>query len=91
MIINSGSHVKETFASAFKSLVNGLAKQSEPVIFKLNVQDDEGASMRCKCSYTYEYLTFIDALNAEIWTHSVAIVVATDYRTDDHETTIFVL
>lgn len=91
MFIYSGSHVKETFASAFKSLVNSLAKQNEFVSFKLNVQNDEGASMSCHYSYAYEHLTFIDELNAEISAHGVAIVVATDYRPDTIETTIFVV
>lgn len=91
MIIYSGSHVDETFLSAFKTIVNGLAKQNEPVSFKLNVQDDEGASMTCRCSSTYEYLTFIDALDSEIRKHGIAIVIATDYRPDTVETTIFVV
>ena len=91
MIIYSGSHVKETFASAFKSLANDLAKQNEPVSFKLNVQDGEGVSMSCPYTSAYEHLTFIDALNAEISAHGVAIVLATDYRPDTTETTIFVV
>ena len=91
MIVYSGSHVKETFASEFKSFANDLAKQNEPVSFKLNVQDGVGVSMTCHYSSAYEHITFIDALNAEISAHGVAIVVATDYRPEDLETTIFVV
>ena len=91
MIIYSGSHVKETFSSAFKSFVNCLARQKAPVNFRLNVQDGDCASMGCNFSYAYEYLTFIDKINAEISTHGVAIVVATDFRNDITETTIFVV
>lgn len=91
MIIYSGSHVKETFASAFKSFVDGLARQNAPVRFTLNVQDGDCASMICNCPYAYEYLTFIDKINAELSTHGVAIVVATDFRNYIAETTIFVV
>lgn len=91
MIIYSGSHVKETFTSAFKSIVNGLAKHNERVSFKLNVQDDESASIDCNYSYAYEHIAFMDKLNAEISAHGVAIVVANDYRTDTVENTIFVV
>lgn len=91
MIVYSGSHVNETFASAFKSIVNSLAKQNEPVSFKLNVQDDESTSMTCRNSFAYEYLTFIDTLDSEIREHGIAIVIATDYRPVTVETTIFVV
>ena len=91
MYFYPGSHVKETSASAFKTLVNGLTKANEPVSFTLNVQDDEDASMICRYSSAYEYLTFIAALNAEVSAHYVAIVVATDYRPDTVETTILVV
>ena len=91
ILLKNGSHVKETFASAFKSIVNGLAKQNERVSFKLNVQDGECASMDCNYPYAYEYLTFIEALNEEISEHGVAIVVSTDFRNDNHENTIFVV
>lgn len=91
MIIYSGSHVKETFASAFKTIVNGLAKQNEHVSFKLNVQDGESASIDCNYSYAYEHIAFIDELDSEILAYGVAIVIATDYRTDTLENTIFVV
>lgn len=91
MIIYSGSHVKEIFSSAFKSLVDDLARQKAPVNFRLNVQDGDCASMGCNFSYAYEYLTFIDKINAEVSAHGMAIVVATDFRNDTTETTLFVV
>ena len=90
-IINDGSHVNDTFASAFKTLVNGLAKANEPVNFYLNVQDGESIRISCSYSYAYEHISFIDALDAEILAHGVAIVTANDYRNDARETTLFVV
>ena len=90
-LFNDGSHVRETFASALKTLVNGLAKTNEHVSFRLNVQDGEDVQISCNHSYACEHISFIDELDSEILTHGVAIVVATDYRTDSHETTIFVV
>ena len=90
-LIKDGSHVKDTFASAFKTLVNGFAKANEPVSFSLNVQDGQSVRISCAYSYAYEHISFIDELDSEILTHGVAIVVATDYRTDSPETTIFVV
>ena len=91
MIIYSGSHVKETFASAFKSFVDTLAWKNVPVRFRLNVQDGDCVSMCCNYPYAYEYITFIDKINAEVSAHGVAIVVATDFRNDNTVTTIFVV
>lgn len=90
-IFNDGSHVHEIFASKLKSLVNGFAKENEHVNFKLNVQDDKSASINCNYAYAYEYIAFMDALEAEISTHGVAIVIANDYRYDSQENTIFVV
>ena len=90
-IFNDGSHVRDTFASAFKTIVNGLAKTNEHVSFILNVQDGENVQISCNHSYTYEHITFIDELDSEILAYGVAIVVATDYRPDVDETTIFVV
>lgn len=84
MIINSGSYVKETFKSDFKSLVNGIAMRNDSVNMYLNVQDGEGAHLLGNHAYAYEYLAFMDALEAEISAHGVAIVVATDYKNDNH-------
>lgn len=90
-IFNDGSHVRETFASALKTLVNGLAKTNEHVSFRLNVQDGESVRISCAYSYAYEHISFMDELDSEILAYGVAIVVATDYRTDSHETTVFVV
>ena len=90
-LIKDGSHVRETFASALKTLVNGLAKTNEPVNFSLNVQDGESVQLSCNHSYAYQHITFMDELDSEIMAYGVAIVVATDYRTDSRETTIFVV
>ena len=90
-LFNDGSHVKETFASAFKTFVNGLAKTNEPVNFSLNVQDGKSVQISCNHSYACEHISFIDELDSEIIAYGVAIVVATDYRTDSHKTTIFVV
>lgn len=88
--IYAGSHVKETFKSDFKSLVNGITMRNDSVNMYLNTQDDEGADLLGNHAYAYEYLAFMDALEAEISAHGVAIVVATDNRTV-HDTTVFVV
>ena len=90
-LFNDGSHVRETFASAFKTIVNGLAKDNEPVNFRLNVQDGESVQISCSYSYAYQHISFMDELDSEILAYGVAIVVATDYRNDKHENTIFVV
>ena len=71
--------------------MNGLAKENAPVNFRLNVQDGESVSISCNYSYAYEHIAFIDELDSEILAYGVDIVVATDYRTDSHETTVFVV
>lgn len=90
-IFNDGSHVRDTFASAFKTIVNGLAKTNEHVSFRLNVQDGESVQISCNHSYACEHITFMNELDSEILAYGVAIVVATDYRTDKRENTIFVV
>ena len=90
-LFNDGSHVRETFSSEFKTLVNGLAKTNKPVSFRLNVQDGESVSITCMYSYACEHISFMDALDAEIQAYGVAIVGATDYRNDKSENTIFVV
>lgn len=89
--IYAGSYVEETFKSDFKSLVNYIAMCNDSVNMYLNTQDGEGAHLLGNHAYAYEYLAFMDALEAEISTHGVAIVVATDYKTDVHDTTVFVV
>lgn len=90
-IFNDGSLVDEIFASKLKSLLNGLAKENAPVNFRLNVQGGESVSISCNHSYAYEHIGFIDELDSEILAYGVAIVVATDYRTDNHENTVFIV
>lgn len=90
-IFNDGSHVRETFASAFKTIVNSLAKKNEPVNFSLNVQDGQSVRISCMYSYAYEHISFMDELDSEILAYGVAIVIATDHRNDSHETTVFVV
>lgn len=89
--IYAGSYVKETFESDFKSLVNGIAMRNDSVNMYLNTQDGDGAHLLGNHAYAYEYLAFMDALEAEISAHGVAIVVATDNRTAVHDTTVFVV
>lgn len=89
--IYEGSYVKETFESDFKSLVNGIAMRNDSVNMYLNMQDGEGAHLLGNHAYAYEYLAFMDALEAEISTHGVAIVVGTYYSTDVNNTTVFVV
>ena len=89
--MDARSYVKETFKSDFKSLVNGIAMRNDSVNMYLNSQDDKGAHLLGNHAYAYEYLAFMDALEAEISTHGVAIVIATDNRTAKRENTIFVV
>lgn len=88
--IYAGSSVKETFESDFKSLVKGIAMRNDSVNMYLNTQDGKGEDLLGNHAYAYEYITFMDALEAEISAHGVAIVVATDNRTA-HDTTVFVV
>ena len=90
-IFNDGSHVRDTFASAFKTIVNGLAKTNEHVNFRLNVQGGKSVQISCSYSYAYQHISFMNELDSEILAYGVAIVVATDYRTDNRENTIFVV
>ena len=91
MIVYSGSHVKETFASTFKTLVNGLAIDNEHVKFQLNQQDAKTVNLSCDHAFAYEHITFINALDSEVREHGIAIVIATDYRPEVNEDTIFVV
>lgn len=71
--------------------MNGLAKENANVNFSLNVQDGQSVSISCNHSYAYQHISFMDELDSEILAYDVAIVVATDYRTDKRETTIFIV
>ena len=91
IIFHDGSLVDEIFESKLKSLLNGLAKENAPVNFRLNVQGGKSVSISCNHSYAYEHINFIDELDSEILAYGVAIVVATDYRVDKTENTVFVV
>lgn len=91
ILFKDGSHVRETFASAFKTLVNGLAIDNELVKFRLNQQNEFTVNLTCDHAFAREHITFMNALDSEIREHGIAIVIATDYRTDNPENTIFVV
>ena len=90
-IFNDGSHVDEIFASKLKSLVNGLSIDNELVKFRLNQQDAITVNLSCDHAFAREYITFMKALDSEIREHGIAIVIATDYRPEENENTIFVV
>lgn len=90
-IFNDGSHVRETFTSDFKTIVNSLALTNAPVSFRLNQQDNESIELNCEHAFACDYINFIHALYAEIMTHGVAIVIALDCRTDAQDNTVFVV
>lgn len=90
-IFNDGSHVRETFASAFKTRVNSLAINNELVKFRLNQQDAVTVNLSCDHAFACEHITFMNALDSEILAYGVAIVIATDYRGDTVENTVFIV
>ena len=81
----------EIFASKLKSLVNGLAIDNELVKFRLNQQDAETVNLSCDHAFACDHITFMNALDSEIQENGIAIVIATDYRHDTVENTIFVV
>lgn len=91
ILFKNGSHVDEIFASKLKSLVNGLAIDNEPVNFHLNQQDAVTVNLSCDHAFAREHITFMNALDSEIQEHGIAIVIATDYRPEEYETTVFVV
>lgn len=91
ILFKDGSHVDEIFASKLKSLVNGLAINNELVKFRLNQQNEETVNLSCDHAFACEHITFMNALDSEIRENGIAIVIATDYRTDNPENTIFVV
>lgn len=91
IMFQDGSHVDEIFASKLKSLVNGLAIGNELVKFRLNQQDAITVNLSCDHAFACEHITFMNALDSEIRENGIAIVIATDYRTDKPENTIFVV
>lgn len=91
IMFHDGSHVDEIFASTLKSLINGLAFDNEPVKFRLNQQNAETVNLTCDHAFACAHITFMNALDSEIQENGIAIVIATDYRTDNPENTIFVV
>lgn len=91
MTLKDGSHVHEIFASAFKQRVNGLVLGNEPIALRLNQQDTEHKTLYSDYAFACDLVGFLKSLDNEIMAHGIAIVVATDYRTDSHETTVFVV
>ena len=91
IIFRDGSHVDEIFASKLKSLVNGLAIDNELVKFRLNQQDAITVNLTCDHAFACDHITFMNALDSEIREHGIAIVIATDYRGEEYENTIFVV
>lgn len=91
IMFQDGSHVDEIFASKLKSLVNGLSIDNELVKFRLNQQDEVTVNLTCDHAFACDHITFMNALDSEIREHGIAIVIATDYRHDSVENTIFVV
>lgn len=90
-LINDGSHVIEMFKSSFEDYLKIYAKHNEFIRFSLNVKDESTIRFSCISNIASEYIKFIDALNTELRKNDIAIVIATDYRYDTLETTIFVV
>lgn len=90
-LIKDGSHVDEIFASSFKDFIKINAKDIELIRFSLNVSDESTIIFSCISGSAPEYIEFIDALDTELLNNDIAIVIATDYRFDSDETTIFVV
>ena len=90
-LIKDGSHVIEMFASSFKDFIKINAKDIELIRFSLNVSDESTITFSCISGSAPEYIEFIDALDAELKSNDIAIVIATDYKHDRDETTIFVV
>lgn len=90
-LIKDGSHVIEMFKSSFEDFIKANAKDNELIRFSLNVSDDSTITFSCISGSASEYIEFIDALDTELKSNDIAIVIATDYRYDSDETTIFVV
>lgn len=90
-IIKDGSHVIEIFKSSFKDYIKKYTKHNEFIRFSLNVKDESTIRFSCISNIASEYIEFIDALDAEISAHGIAIVISTDCRYDSDKTTIFVV
>ena len=93
-LIKDGSHVIEMFASSFEDFIKTHTKYKTYngfSHFSLNVKNAKTIEFSCISGSASEYIEFIDALDAELKTNDIAIVIATDYKHDSDETTIFVV
>lgn len=90
-LINDGSHVIEMFKSSFEDFIKINTKDKEFIRFSLNVSDDSTIRFSSLSGSASEYIELIDALDVELQNNDIAIVIATDYRYDSDETTIFVV
>lgn len=90
-IIKDGSRVIEMFKSSFEDSIKIYVKHKEFIRFSLNVKDENTIRFSCISNIASEYIEFIDALNTELRKNDIAIVIATYYRYDNLETTIFVI
>ena len=90
-LIKDGSHVIEMFASSFEDFIKTHTKDNEFIRFSLNVKDAKTITFSCISGSASEYIEFIDTLDAELKSNDIAIVIATNYRYDSDETTIFVV
>lgn len=90
-LIKDGSHVIEMFASSFEDFIKTHTKYNGFIRFSLNVKDAKTITFSCISGSASEYIEFIDALYVELQNNDIAIVIATDYRHDSDETTIFVV
>lgn len=90
-LINDGSHVIEMFKSSFEDFIKINTKDKEFIRFSLNVSDDSTIRFSSLSGSASEYIELIDALYVELQNNDIAIVIATDYRYDSDETTIFVV
>lgn len=90
-LINDGSHVIEMFKSSFEDTIKIYTKYNESITFSLNIKDRNTVRFSCQFGTASEYIKFIDELYTELLNNDIAIVIATDYRFDSNETTIFVV
>lgn len=90
-LIKDGSHVIEMFASSFEDFIKTHTKYNGFIHFSLNVKDAKTIRFSSLSGSASEYIEFIDALDVELKYNDIAIVIATDYRYDSDETTIFVV
>lgn len=91
-LINEGSHVCESFAGTFETILTANTRNSEFIRYTLNVQDGLPVTFSCMTGNAREYLALIDALRTELRKHDVALVFAYDYTNESKdETNVYVV